>query len=280
MTALFDYHIHTVRCKHATGAMEEYVQAGIQKGLSEMGFADHLPKPIEGPSPWNMAPEELPLYVAEVKALRLKFPQIPLRLGVEADYIPGAEPRLKELLGQQALDYVLGSVHYLPLGPDRPLKAETERLWSIDSSQSLDVWKGRDVDEVYREYYRVLRQAASSGLFDVIGHADVLKKYGVFPQGDLRGEYRQTAKAFKSAGVLVELNTSGLRKPAKEIYPCLDFLKALRDAGVGITLGSDAHSPGEVALAFQEALAWARQAGFDSLWRWSGPGRFQPVKIS
>jgi histidinol-phosphatase (PHP family) len=279
MAVPFDYHIHTPRCKHAIGTMEEYVRAGIKAGLSEMGFADHLPLPLEGPSRYNMALEEMPLYIADVLALRQKFPRIPIRLAVEADFIPGTETRLREILGHQELDYVIGSVHYLRLGPEQILKAPVSKLWGIDGPDDQAEWKSRDVDQVYREYYRVLRDAAGSRLFNVIGHADVPKKYGVLPTADLREEYKLTAEVFKSAGVLVELNTAGLRKPIREIYPGQAFLKALRAAGVGITFGSDSHKPDEVAFAWDKAMAWARQAGYEFIHGLAGSGRFEPFEI-
>lgn len=277
---LFDYHTHTTRCKHATGTMEEYVLSGIRSGLGDMGFSDHLPMPKPGLSPWNMSASELPGYVAEVSHLKARYPDMSLRLGIEADFFPEYVPELKALLSSAPFDYVIGSVHYLSLGPGLALHADQARTWGVDSAEDQEEWKSQQADKVYAEYFRQMRLCAESGLFQIMGHLDLPKKFGHRSKSDLSKEIRETAEAFARHGVVVELNTAGLRKPVGEIYPSLPILKVLRECQVPVTLGSDAHAAADVAAGFSQALALAREAGYDSIHRWAAPGVFEPVPLA
>jgi len=99
-------------------------------------------------------------------------------------------------------------------------------------------------------------------MFNIIAHADLVKKFGHRPTQDLTKEVQKTAEAFKKAGVAIEINTSGLRKPVKEIYPTLEDLKVYCAAGVPITFGSDSHAPSEVAMDFDKAVDLAKAAGY------------------
>jgi histidinol-phosphatase (PHP family) len=274
---LFDYHIHTARCHHAEGTMEQYVQAALAAGLAEMGFSDHLPIVIDGLPPYSMTHDELPLYVADVLALREKYRPFPIRLGVEVDYFEGFEQRTADLLRTQAFDYVFGSAHMLPPGALGPGKPAT--WFCIDAPEEIEQWRQYAVDDVWRAYLRQLEQLARTGFCQVIGHCDLPKKFGFRHGPDILKEWPRVAETFARYGVLCEINTAGLRKPVKEIYPSLAILKILRTAGVGITLGSDSHRPQDVAADFAGAVELARAAGYDALHRWKSPGFFEPVKM-
>jgi histidinol-phosphatase (PHP family) len=276
---LADYHTHTSRCKHASGSMAQYVAQAKAVGLAEMGFSDHLPYP-KGPSPWNMDEGELAGYCDEVLSLRRANPGLPIRLAAEADYFEECEPELRRLIRLAPFDYVIGSVHYQKVRKEQRILTDGAFWdWGIDDPGELEEWQRHQVDEVWREYLRQLRLSAASGLFHIIGHCDLAKKFGHRPQADLSSDYRATAQAFARAHVLVELNTSGLRAPVNEIYPSQPFLRLLREAEVGITLGSDAHKPEQVGMALQEARAWARQAGYSQVQVWQAPGQFAPVAL-
>jgi histidinol-phosphatase (PHP family) len=123
-------------------------------------------------------------------------------------------------------------------------------------------WKDKDVDTVYRDYYKLLRLSAQSGLYDIMGHVDLVKKFGHRPAGDMTAEVEKTAKVFKETGVTVEINTSGLRKPVGEIYPSLSVLKIYQKAGVPITFSSDSHDPKDVGRDYDKAAALAIEAGY------------------
>lgn len=239
-----DYHLHTSRCGHAAGTMEEYVLAARAGGLKEIGFADHIPMywvPEDQRDPeLAMSSSELTEYVKEVWFLREKYPDIKIRLGIEADYIPGKEKELRDFLSRHSFDYVLGSVHYVD-------------GWGFDNPAYMDKYREWDIDELYKRYFRLLQQAALCGLFDVIAHPDLVKKFGYRPKLDLLPVYEETASAFKKAGVHVEINTAGLRAPVGEIYPHPQFLQQCSEKGLKFTLGSDAHAPEQVGKGLDEA---------------------------
>jgi len=251
-----DYHLHTFRCGHARGRMADYVRAARKRGLREIGFADHVPlyfcPPERRPSGLAMTESELPQYVDDVLALRAANPDLPVRLGIEADFVPGREAELAALLSGYPFDYVLGSVHYID-------------GWGFDQTELLDGYRNWDPDALYRRYFLLVQEAARSGLFDVLAHPDLLKKFGCRPGGDLTALYRETASVIAGSGIGVEVNTAGLRAPVAEIYPHPAFLAACRELNIPVTLGSDAHRPEEVGFGYHAAVALLRRAGYDRL---------------
>lgn len=264
-----DYHIHTSRCGHARGEMRQYVEEARKKGLTEMGFADHVPMywlPRERRDPGLAMPEgDFPGYVAEVAELAGSSPGIDIRLGVEVDYIPGHEEEAAAILKGRPFDYVIGSVHFID-------------GWAFDSPHQLEEYGRREIGEVYREYFDLICRAAGTGLFDIMAHPDLVKKFGYRPGTGLGELYRQTARALARAGVCVEVNTAGLRWPAGEIYPSLEFLKICRTEGVPAVTGSDAHAPDQVGMAFGQARDLLLAAGYSEVVRFRGRRRMM-VKI-
>lgn len=247
-----DYHMHTTRCGHAIGTMDEYVKQAIKLGFPEIGFSDHLPL---SPAPegtwscdWAMQEKELPEYREEIVKLQTKYPQITIKSGIEADYFPESIEKTKILLASYQWDYVLGSVHHI--GP-----------WPIDSSVYLDEFDKRDLYKTYETYFSLVSAAAQTGLFDIMAHLDVIKKYGHRPSEDLSSLYNDLALELKKANVAAELNTSGFRKVAAEIYPAPPLIRKLVEAGVPLTLGSDSHSPTEVGMDFDKAIELLNKFG-------------------
>ena len=141
--------------------------------------------------------------------------------------------------------------------------------WAIDNPEQLSRWKERDPFEVWTVYVDRLTQAAESGLFEIIGHADLPKKFNIRPKQDCTPLYRRFFEAVKKRNIAIELNTAGLRKDCREIYPSRSILELAADNKVPITFGSDAHAPGEVGHAFAEAVALARSVGYTHCRRFS-----------
>ncbi|OFW61949.1 MAG: hypothetical protein A2133_07045 [Actinobacteria bacterium RBG_16_64_13] len=257
-----DYHTHTARCGHAHGRPDEYVAAAKARGLTGIGIADHLPLLPEPDPELSMGVCDLSDYVADVQALKAEFPGYVL-LGVEADYRPQTVSEVRSLLEGHPFDYVIGSVHHMG-------------EWGFDDPRQLDEYGRRDIDDVWVEYFQLVGDAAESGLFTILGHLDVVKKFGYRPTRALTSELDHLVARVAAAGVLVEINTAGLHRPVKEAYPTLDILRRLCDAGVPITFGSDAHRPEEVGRDFGHAVELARSAGyagFASLESRPGEGR-------
>jgi len=126
-----------------------------------------------------------------------------------------------------------------------------------------------DPFEIWTIYFDRLTQAAASGLFDIIGHADLPKKFGIRPRQDCAPLYRRFLDAVQKSNIAIELNTAGLRKDCREIYPSRALLELAAQKKVPITFGSDAHAPGEVGHAFGEAVTLARSVGYTHYRRFS-----------
>ena len=248
-----DLHVHTARCGHAEGTPEDYLLRAHRLGLPCLGFADHLPLywlPLEERDrSLAMPEEELAAYAEEVLSLKGRAGGISVALGVEADYIPGFEERLRALLAAHPFDYVLGAVHFID-------------GWGFDNPAYLDGYSAWRLDDLYARYFELVVQAVRTGLFDVLAHPDLVKKFGYRPGSDVRGLYEEVARAMAGGGICVEVNTAGLRVPAQEIYPSLEFLEACRRYGVPAALGSDAHRPGHVAWEWPLAREWLLAAGY------------------
>ena len=137
--------------------------------------------------------------------------------------------------------------------------------WGFDNPAEMEEYGRRDLDRVYEEYFALVQQAALSGLFDIIAHPDLIKKFAFRPARDLSPLYEETARAFQKAGVCAEVNSAGLRYPAGEIYPSFSFLKCLYKHNVPVTLGSDAHRPEQVGAGLPEALRLLREAGYQEI---------------
>jgi histidinol-phosphatase (PHP family) len=257
----FDYHMHTPLCRHATGWPRDYAAKAVAGGLTEIGFSDHSPMAQDDFDDWRMRLDQLEEYVEAVRAAQQDFPQLTIRLALEVDYLAGQEDWIRDLASRHPWDYFIGSVHYISNG------------WDIDNPHKLSRWKDRDAYEVWAEYFDCLTQAANSGLFEIIGHADLPKKFGFVPDRDCTALFQTFLSAANRSGCAIELNTAGLRKECREIYPSRHILELARQTGVPITFGSDAHAPGEVGMNFAEALQLASDLGYTESCRFEQRGR-------
>jgi histidinol-phosphatase (PHP family) len=242
--------MHTPLCRHATGSPSEYAARAATLGLTEIGFSDHSPMARDNFDNWRMNMGDLDEYVALVHQARHDQPNLVIRLALEVDYLPGHEDWIRDLAGRHPWDYFIGSVHYV------------SDSWAIDDPASLGSWRDRDPFDVWSVYFERLTQAASSGLFEIIGHADLPKKFGIRPDRDCSLLYRRFLAAARDTHTAVEINTAGLRKDCREIYPAPSILAIAQELEVPITFGSDAHAPLEVALDFAEAVQLARRIGY------------------
>ncbi len=250
MRPIADYHMHTPLCGHAVGEPEEYAAQAIALGLKEIGFSDHAPLVSHDDPTITMNTDQLPLYLKMIEEIKRKNEsQLKVKIALEADFLPGFENKTRAILTAYDYDYVIGSVHFI-------------RQWAFDNPEERDRWNEQDVNKVYHAYFDLLRKSAQSKLFDIMGHVDLVKKFGHRPAEDMTTEVEETARVFKQCGVAVEINTSGLRKPVKEMYPAAWMLKIYCRAGVPLTFGSDAHDPQDVGKDFEMAYALAKEVGY------------------
>ena len=243
-----DYHLHTPLCHHATGWPKEFAARALELGLDEIGFADHNPMPAPFDD-WRMSIDDLPRYLDAVEEARAAFPQIPIRLGLECDFIPGREAWIEKLSTMASWDFFIGSVHYLPEG------------WEVDHPKYLSRHSGA-AEQIWSSYWVAFESCVRSGLFDFVGHPDLPKKFGHRPTGDLRRFYEPAVAALAETKIPFEINTAGLRKDCRELYPAREFLELAAEARVPLLINSDAHDPAELGAGFAEATAMARAAGY------------------
>ena len=256
---MIDLHVHTYRCRHAEGTPCDYVRAAADRTVTTLAFTDHLPLSRElaarvpGADGYAMDETELPLYLSEVgEAAQLgRELGVEVLCGIEADLVQTGLKDVRALVEDHPFDVVLGSVHFID-------------DWAFDDPSRrghYDCWTPEDL---WERYFADLAAAAATGIADVIAHADLVKKFCFTPEGPVDALYRRTADSLAAAGVAVEVNTAGLRKPCKELYPAPPFLRELKRAGVPVTVGSDAHSPSEVGSGWSAAVDALRDAGYHS----------------
>lgn len=258
-----DYHMHTPLCRHATGEPTEYAARAVQLGLTEIGVSDHNPMARDDYDDWHMRRDQLDGYVEAVRQAQRDHPGLAVKLAMEVDFLPGHEDWVRELAARHPWDYLIGSVHCVT------------DSWDLDNPTKLAEWHARDPDEVWAAYFDRLTRAAESGLFEIIGHPDLCKKFGFYPRRDCTPLFERFLRACRRRGVAVEVNTAGLRKDCKEVYPSPAFLRLAVDLGVGITFGSDAHAANEVGMGFADAVALARGVGYTHCCRFTRRERLQ-----
>jgi len=264
---LTDYHLHlrtddldASAAEHFTAAnAERYRAAASERGIAELGVSEHVYRFAQALAVWRhpfwerYAHDDIDEYCSFVRE------HTDLRLGIEADFVPGAEDRMANLLEARDFDYVVGSVHFLREGA---VDMDDYSVWTADPAGL------RGPEEVWRRYFDTIRESARSGLFDVIAHPDLVKYWGDpsrTPAGDLRRYYEPAVEGIAEAGVAVEVSTAGLRKPAGELYPACAFLEMCVQAGVPVALSSDAHRPEDVGADYERALETLDELGVHEL---------------
>jgi len=260
---LTDYHLHlrtdevdATAAEHFTEAnAERYRTVASERGIAELGVSEHVYRFRQALDVWRhpfwlqYAHDDLDSYCAFVRE------HTDLRLGIEADFVPGGEDRMAGLLQARDFDYVVGAVHFVREG-------------AVDMDD-YSVWdSGRSAEEIWRRYFQTLGEAARSGLFDVLAHPDLVKMWGgerPLPEGDLRRYYDLAMDGIAESKIAVEVSTAGLRKRAQELYPAPAFLQMCLEAGAPVALSSDAHSPQDVGAGYERALELLEDLGVGEL---------------
>ena len=248
---IVDYHMHLrapdESLDHTVEAVERYVEVAAERGIDEIGFTEHVYYFEETRSLWS-APElercRLPLEPYVEAVVDAKQRGLPVKLGLEVDYVHGREEEIREILSPYPWDYLTGSIHFI--GEAR-----------IDSEPSLVELVG--AEEAWRRYYETLGLAARSGLFDTLAHPDLVKMYGPSIPWDW------TAVAASLDATRLEVSSAGLHKPHGQLYPDSELLVEARKRGVEITLASDAHVPANVGRDLDRAIDHAAAAGYETV---------------
>jgi histidinol-phosphatase (PHP family) len=262
---IVDYHMHLrnerEEIDHTVEAVERFVEAAADGAIDEIGFTEHIYYFRQTRSLWTVPYQsercvyDLDSYCDAVR--EAKHRGLPVKLGLEVDYLQGREEETRELLEPYPWDYLVGSVHFID-------------GHGIDGPPPLVDEVGPE--ETWRRYESTLSSAAASGLFETLAHPDLVKMFG--PR--LQWAWRDLISALD--GVCLEVSSAGLHKPHGRLYPEPELLGAAREAGVPITLASDAHSPQNVGRDLDRAIDHARTAGYETVTVFEGrTGRQEPL---
>jgi len=252
---ILDYHMHLRNGReeiaHDTWSVDPFVEAARLAGVDEIGFTEHGYYFTQLRTLWSVPYQtercvyDIDPYVDAVVQARERG--LPVKLGLEVDYVAGREDETRALLAPYPWDYLLGSVHWID-------------GFAVDGEPRLIDEVG--VEDAWQRYFGELARAARSGLFDSLSHPDLVK---IFGDRAAEFDYAEIADAVAESGIAIEVSTAGLRKPASELYPHPDLLAACRERGVPVTTGSDAHSPDVVGRDFDRARELLRTAGYETV---------------
>ncbi len=255
---LTDYHTHTERGPYTVPWLENFLRVAHERGIAEYGVSEHGYRFRETAhlldNPWTRErrTQSMDEYWGMVEQARKAGHHV--KFGLELDYIPGKEKELEDFIRQYPFDYVIGSVHWLG-------------DFGFDLSEMKHLWSGRDVAATYDEYFGILSRMVEARLYDFVGHADVIKVFGHEPDDEvfLSEWYARLAELFARHGAVVEISTAGLRKPVGKMYPAPGLLRACHAKSVPVVINSDAHRPEDVGADYDQAVAYARGAGYREL---------------
>lgn len=246
---LVDYHMHlrapgSEELDHTAEGVERYVERAGERGVDEIGITEHVYYFRETRGFWALPYQlersrvELGSYCDAV--LEAKRRGLPVKLGLEVDWVRERADELAEVLEPYPWDYLIGSVHW---------------IGGLAVDQKPGLWAGSSVGEVWALYASELEAAARSGHFDVLAHPDLVKIFGDRVEWD----WQPVIDALD--GVALEVSTAGLHKPVGELYPEASLLRGAKR----ITLASDAHVAEDVGRDFETAVEHARAAGFETV---------------
>jgi histidinol-phosphatase (PHP family) len=247
---LIDYHLHVVAHGDRPMTVENilaYCEVARERAILQMGITEH-----------DRYLDEIDL--AAFQEARELSQDVELRLGIEIDFVPGKEERMERFATELPYDYIIGSVHRV--GGEE-----------VDHPGHREIYEKWDTYDLYEAYYANVREAALSGRFDVLGHPDLIKIFRQFPDRDITEMLEETADAVAASGIVVDVNTAGLRKPVGEIYPSRKLLEMFHRRGVPIILSSDAHAPSEVGMGYDRSLELVRDVGYREVVTFSGRER-------
>jgi histidinol-phosphatase (PHP family) len=240
-----DLHNHTTFCNHAEGSINEYIQKAIELGIDIYGFSEHAPMDFD--EGYRLRFEDMEKYENLVLEAKERYKDnIEILLGYEVDFLPN---HMHKRVLARKVDYMIGSVHFI-------------NEWGFDNPEFIGGYKDRDIDEIWISYFSAIEEMANSGLFDIVGHLDLIKIFKFLPKKDIRLIAKNALLAIKKANMAIEINSAGLRKPIKELYPSATLLESIFELDIPITFASDAHKIDQIGFGYEEAVKIAKEIGF------------------
>ena len=244
-----DLHNHTTLCNHATGTMDEYVQKAILSKIDVFGFSCHAPMPFD--LKYRMSLKESEAYEKDIINLKEKYKNnITILLGYEVDYMNESSYLYENILNAK-VDYLIGSVHFLD-------------KWGFDNPEFIGAYENKNIDLIWKEYFQTLTNMVKTKYFDIVGHLDLIKTFKFFPKNNINNIAMETMEEIKKSNMVLEINSSGLRKSIKEQYPSKNLLQVAYDLNIPITFGSDAHSIEQIGYGYNDVVKIAKEVGYKS----------------
>ena len=264
---MLDYHMHVENYypfgrtpdtrPDGTDPMETmhlFASSAIAHGIEEIAITEHVYHFIQAKEivdrPWS---DEKCFYDMDEYVDLLQSAArigLPIKVGIEMDYIDGKESVIERIVKGYPWDFVLGSVHWIG-------------DWGFDLPAMASEWDKRSTDQAYRDYFRLLGQAVQTGFFDSMSHPDLIKVMGNMPDRDISDLYEAFAEQVsRQEGLCVEISSAGIRKPVGRIYPERPLLEACAQYGIPITTASDAHVVEDIGKDFDQVSALARSCGY------------------
>jgi histidinol-phosphatase (PHP family) len=220
--------------------LQPWIDGARARGLNDIAFTDH--------DRFHAG-----INFDEIDKLRAANPDVKIRSGIELDNDPQTSAAGRRWVEKNwdKLDFVLGSVHYL----ENP----TQMFDSVPTGASQ--FEGRNIDNLYADYFRRIREIAATGLVNCLSHLDLIKIHGHRPTADIGEIVDETLDFIRSRDLAIELSTAGWRKPVNELYPAARIIELAIEKGIPFTTASDAHSHAQLAENFD------RLAETMSIWR-------------
>jgi len=227
-----DYHTHPQGHRvqpYRQALLQPWVDSARKIALSEIAFTDH--------DRYHAG-----ISFDALDCLREENPDLTIRAGIELDNDPIHSAAGRKWIEQHwnKLDFVLGSVHFL----DRA----DQMFDSVPAG--AEQFDGRDIDAIYADYFRRVREIAATGLVDCLAHVDLIKIHGHRPNAEIDAIVSETFDFIRSRDLAIELSTAGWRKPVNELYPADRIIELAMEKGIPFTTASDAHSHVQLAENF------------------------------
>jgi len=260
-------HTHTIFCD-GQDDVETMCRAAYEKALYAVGFSAHAPiyKQTGIDSDWNMKEEKVDEYVSEVLAAKKRWQgKLEVFLGYEVDYIKGIRSPLDSDIRAINPDFLIGSVHYVfPANGAQPFTVDGP---PEEFEKGVKDGFGGDAGELMRCYYDAVLRMIEEGGFDILAHADIIKKNcqdkNLWDEKDEFIRQKEIAAALSRAGLVAEVNTGGInRGKLRDVYPSLSFLRLLREYNVPVIITADAHCARDISGNYDIALQILKYAGF------------------
>lgn len=253
---MIDLHMHT-RFSDGKDWHTDHIAKAKELGIRKMGIADHI---CLEPVKWAVSPNQVDNMINRMLELKKhNNNDFQLLFGIEVDYFPERKTEIRSIIDKIPVDYVIGSIHFLD-------------DWNYDTDKNG--YADKDIDLLYHQYFETVQKAAKSGLFDILGHLDLIKKFQIWPQSSMTELYQKTVDIIVENDLVVELNTSGIDRPCGEFFPNPELLQILHDKGGKITIGSDAHNAQQVGRHFQQAISLLKDIGFNQLYYFQNRHRY------